>query len=57
MRLELGDLVEVGRGQHDESDDTGEKAWDGLQKFGASSALGPYIAGTGTSFSRRYTLS
>jgi len=47
----------VGRGKQDESDEAGEKAWNDLQKFGTSSALGPYIAGTGTSFSRRYTLS
>jgi len=37
----------------------GEEACDNCcgesQKFGASSALGPYMAGTGTSFSRRYT--
>ena len=57
----VGDAVAVpravGRRKQDERDEAGEQAWDDLQKFGASSALGPYIAGTGTSFRRRYTLS
>ena len=66
VRRLIGHAVAIARAirrrEHDEHHETqqgegGSGKGETVQKFGASSALGPYIAGTGTSFRRRYTLS